>query len=94
MKRARRTWVLWIGVGISVVALILALLGIDPQEVKAAFTQARYIYLVPAGLSLPKAANPARSCSKCSPCYLVSHDRAAFTRFENRQSRRLMKCSG
>jgi uncharacterized protein (TIRG00374 family) len=52
MKRTRKRWVLWIGVGISVVALVLALLGIDPAEVRSAFTQARYIYLVPAGLSL------------------------------------------
>ena len=38
--------------GISVAALILALLGVDPDEIRAAFAQARYIYLVPAGLSL------------------------------------------
>lgn len=38
--------------GISVAALILALLGIDPDEIKTAFAQARYVYLVPAGLSL------------------------------------------
>jgi uncharacterized protein (TIRG00374 family) len=35
-----------------VAALVLALLGIDPVEIGIAFAQARYIYLVPAGLSL------------------------------------------
>jgi uncharacterized protein (TIRG00374 family) len=51
MKR-KRQWILWIGVAISVAALALALLGIDVGEIRTAFAEARYIYLVPAGLSL------------------------------------------
>ena len=43
---------LWIGIGISIVALYLALLGIDLPQVKLALSQAEYVYLIPAALAV------------------------------------------
>jgi hypothetical protein len=58
MKKNR--WQLWLGITVSVVALALALLGIDPQQVVATLAQAEYIYLIPA-LALSVAYLVARS---------------------------------
>jgi uncharacterized protein (TIRG00374 family) len=49
---SRKRWILWIGVVVSVAALILAVRGIDLDRVKSAFAQADYVYLLPAGFSL------------------------------------------
>ncbi|MBN1953529.1 MAG: flippase-like domain-containing protein [Anaerolineae bacterium] len=43
-----RRWQFWAGIAISVAALALALLGIDPQQAVTALEQARYVYLIPA----------------------------------------------
>jgi uncharacterized membrane protein YbhN (UPF0104 family) len=43
---------LGIGIGISIVALYLALLGIDLPQVKLALSQAEYVYLIPAALAV------------------------------------------
>jgi uncharacterized protein (TIRG00374 family) len=48
----KKRWQLWVGLAISVVALVLALLGIDLHEAVESLAGARYVYLIPAGLSL------------------------------------------
>jgi uncharacterized protein (TIRG00374 family) len=49
MKKSR--WQLWLGIAISVVALTLAMLGIDPRQVVATLAEAQYVYLIPALVS-------------------------------------------
>lgn len=44
----KRQWRLWIGVGISGAALVLALRGINLRQVGETLVQAEYIYLIPA----------------------------------------------
>ncbi len=44
----KKNWQLWVGIAVSVVAMVLALRKIDPREVAGAFAQANYLYLVPA----------------------------------------------
>ncbi|MBN1810295.1 MAG: flippase-like domain-containing protein [Anaerolineae bacterium] len=46
MKKNR--WQLWLGIVVSVAALALALLGIDPRQVMATLAEAQYVYLIPA----------------------------------------------
>ncbi len=46
MKKNR--WQLWLGIVVSVAALALALLGIDPRQVVETLAKAKYVYLVPA----------------------------------------------
>jgi uncharacterized protein (TIRG00374 family) len=48
----KKRWRLWVGLAISVAALVLALSGIDLREAAASFARARYIYLIPAGVAL------------------------------------------
>jgi len=48
----KKQWKLWIGLIISVVALVLALLGIDLRRVAETLTQAEYVYLVPATVGM------------------------------------------
>jgi uncharacterized protein (TIRG00374 family) len=48
----KKRWQLWVGLVISAVALVLALLGIDLREAAGGLAGARYVYLIPAGLSL------------------------------------------
>jgi uncharacterized protein (TIRG00374 family) len=48
----KKRWQLWAGLAISVIALVLALLGIDLREAVESLAGARYVYLVPAGFSL------------------------------------------
>jgi len=43
----KRRWQLWVGLGISAVALVLALLGIDIAEVGHTLATADYVWLVP-----------------------------------------------
>lgn len=43
---------MWAGLAVSVVALVLALLGIDLRQAAESLSGARYFYLIPAGLSL------------------------------------------
>jgi len=43
---------LWLGIVVSVAALVLALLGIDPRQVAENLTGARYGYLIPAAVAL------------------------------------------
>lgn len=50
MKKNR--WQLWLGVVVSVVALALALMGIDPRQVAENLAGARYGYLIPAAVAL------------------------------------------
>jgi uncharacterized protein (TIRG00374 family) len=52
VKTIGKQWKLWIGIIISVVALVLALRGIDLERMVEDLAQARYVYLVPAGASL------------------------------------------
>ncbi|RME38986.1 MAG: UPF0104 family protein [Thermoflexia bacterium] len=47
----KRRWQMWVGLGISAVALILALVGIDLKEVATALTRADYWYLIPAAIA-------------------------------------------
>lgn len=47
-----KRWQLWAGLAVSVVALVLALLGIDLRQAAESLSGARYFYLIPAGLSL------------------------------------------
>lgn len=44
----KRRWQLWVGLAVSVVTLVLALLGIDLRQVAEALAQAEYIYFAPA----------------------------------------------
>lgn len=44
----KKQWQVWIGLIISGVALVLALLGIDLRQVAVTLTQAEYVYLIPA----------------------------------------------
>jgi hypothetical protein len=46
MKKNR--WQLWLGIVVSVAALALALLGIDPRRVMETLAEAKYVYLLPA----------------------------------------------
>jgi uncharacterized protein (TIRG00374 family) len=50
MKKNR--WQLWLGIVVSVTALALALLGIDPRQVAENLAGARYGYLIPAAVAL------------------------------------------
>ena len=45
-------WKLWVGLAISAAALVLALLGIDVQQVGETLAQAEYVYLVPATVGM------------------------------------------
>jgi uncharacterized protein (TIRG00374 family) len=45
----KKRWQLWLGLVFSAIALVLALLGIDLRVAVESLTQARYIYLIPAG---------------------------------------------
>jgi uncharacterized protein (TIRG00374 family) len=47
-----RRWRLWIGIAISVACLVLALVGIEWDQVAAALLQADWRYLIPAGGAL------------------------------------------
>jgi hypothetical protein len=44
----KKRWQLWLGVAVSVGALGLALMGIDPRRVVTTLAGANYVYLVPA----------------------------------------------
>lgn len=44
----KRRWQLWVGLAISVVALVLALVGIDFRRLAETLVRADYVYLVPA----------------------------------------------
>jgi len=44
----KRKWQLWVGLIVSVVAVVLALSGIDPRRVMETLAQAEYVYLIPA----------------------------------------------
>lgn len=48
----KKRWWLWFCLAVSVAALVLALLGIDLREAVESLAGARYVYLIPAGLSL------------------------------------------
>ncbi|MBE9470716.1 MAG: flippase-like domain-containing protein, partial [Chloroflexi bacterium] len=49
---AMRRWRLWIGITISLVCLVLALAGIEWDQVGLALRRADWCYLVPAAASL------------------------------------------
>jgi uncharacterized protein (TIRG00374 family) len=44
----KRQWKLWVGLVVSVAALVLALLGMDVRRVMETLAQAKYVYLIPA----------------------------------------------
>lgn len=48
----KKRWWLWVCLAISVASLVLALLGIDLREAVQSLTGARYVYLIPASLSM------------------------------------------
>ena len=51
-NKPKRRWQLWLGLVISGVALVLALLGIDLSKVAEALAQAEYVYLIPATVGI------------------------------------------
>jgi uncharacterized protein (TIRG00374 family) len=48
MPMKGKRWQLWLGVAVSVAALVLALLGIDPRRMATTLAGAEYVYLIPA----------------------------------------------
>ncbi|HIE38277.1 MAG TPA: flippase-like domain-containing protein, partial [Anaerolineae bacterium] len=48
----KRRWQLWMGLAISAVALVLALLGIDLPRVAETLAQADYLWLLPTALGV------------------------------------------
>ncbi len=52
MNLVKKQWRLWVGLLISGVALVLALVGIDLDQVGQVLAQAEYAYLVPAAVGM------------------------------------------
>ena len=48
----KRRWQLWVGLVISAVALVLALVGIDFRRLAETLAQAEYVYLIPATVGI------------------------------------------